>query len=156
MSARRKAAKGVRLQVGCKTPVYSSFLGWRGTAGDDLLEKLSTLTNGLEVPKMFQRKIFHVSLVFLTSFDGTYLSPHCHSREPNTPTVLAKHRIQFERGGTPPLSGSPPSLLCRSACSPFCEPGLDQVPDQTPIALCEREFICKASFHKYANTVVTR
>ena len=75
MSARRKAAKGVRLQVGCKTPVYSPFLGWRGTAGDDLLETRSTLTNGLEVPEMFQRKMFHVSLIFLTSFDGTYPSP---------------------------------------------------------------------------------
>jgi hypothetical protein len=46
-------------------------------------------------------------------------------------------------------------LLCRSACSSFCEPGLDQVPDQTPIALCEREFICKASFQKYSDTVMT-
>jgi hypothetical protein len=38
----------------------------------------------------------------------------------------------------PPLSDSLRSLLCRSACSPLCELGLDQVPDQTPIALCER------------------
>ena len=40
------------------------------------------------------------------------------------------------------------ALLCRSACSPLCELGLDQVPDQTPIALCEREFIRKARFQK--------
>jgi hypothetical protein len=28
------------------------------------------------------------------------------------------------------------------------------VPDQTPIALGERKLICKASFQKYANTVM--
>jgi hypothetical protein len=67
---------------------------------------------------------------------------------------------RFKWGGVPdpsvapPLSDSPPNLLCRSACSPFCEPGLDHVPDQTPIALREREFICKARFQKYADTVM--
>jgi hypothetical protein len=55
----------------------------------------------------------------------------------------------------PPLSDSLPSLLCPSACSPFCELFLGQVPDQTPIALCEREFICEAGFQKYADTVMT-
>jgi len=30
--------------------------------------------------------------------------------------------------------------------SPFCELGLDQMPDQTPIPLFEREFIRKAGF----------
>ena len=78
MSARRKAAKGVRMQPRVQNPCLFLVFGLEGhggTAGDDLLEKLSTLTNGLEVPKMFQRKIFHVSLVFLTSFDGTYPSP---------------------------------------------------------------------------------
>ena len=38
-------------------------------------------------------------------------------------------RIWFERGATPPLSDSPLRLLCRSACSPFCDLGRDQVPD---------------------------
>jgi hypothetical protein len=47
----------------------------------------------------------------------------------------------------------PTSLLCRSACGPFCELGLDQVSDQTPIALCEREFIGEASFQKCADTI---
>jgi len=63
--------------------------------------------------------------------------------------------------GRDPLSiRSPAPFRCtaslrRSACSPFCEPGLDQAPDQTPIALCKREFIRKASFQKYADTVMT-
>jgi hypothetical protein len=47
------------------------------------------------------------------------------------------------RSIAPPLSDS-----LRSACSPLCELGLDQVTDQTPIALCEREFIRKARFQK--------
>jgi hypothetical protein len=49
---------------------------------------------------------------------------------------------------------SSPNLLRRSAGSPFCDPFLDQAPDQTPIAFCERELVCKASFQKYAYTVM--
>ena len=78
MSARRKAAKGVRMQLRVQNPCLFLVLELEehgGTAGDDLLETRSTLTNGLEVPEMFQRKMFHVSLIFLTSFDGTYPSP---------------------------------------------------------------------------------
>ena len=40
----------------------------------------------------------------------------------------------------PPFSDSLRGLLCRSACSPLCELGLDQVPDQTPIALFRSAF----------------
>ena len=52
------------------------------------------------------------------------------------------------RQQAPPLSDSLRSFLCRSACTPLCALGLDQVPNQTPIALCEREFIRKARFQK--------
>ena len=59
----------LRVQNPCLFLVFG-LEGHGGTAGDDLLETRSTLTNGLEVPEMF-----HVSLIFLTSFDGTYPSP---------------------------------------------------------------------------------
>ena len=53
MSARRKAAKGVRMQLRVQTPVLFLVFGLEGhggTAGDDLLETRSTLTNGLRSP----------------------------------------------------------------------------------------------------------
>jgi hypothetical protein len=37
---------------------------------------------------------------------------------------------------------------------PLCEPCLGQVPDQAPIAFCERELVCKAGFQEYADTVM--
>src|SRR6516164_5669142 len=40
------------------------------------------------------------------------------------------------------------NVLCRGTCNPFCDSYLDQVPDQTPIALCEREFILYDRFPK--------
>jgi len=52
----------------------------------------------------------------------------------------------------PPLFGH--ALLCRSSCSSFCEPGLDQVPDQTAVAFCESQFVCQAGLQQYADTVM--
>lgn len=75
MSARRKVAKGVRCSLGAKPCLFLVFGMDGGTAGDDLREMPSTLTKGLEVPEMFQRKMFHGSRIFLISFDGTYPSP---------------------------------------------------------------------------------
>src|SRR3974390_463679 len=47
-----------------------------------------------------------------------------------------------------------PALLCRSSCSPFCEPCLDQVLDYTAVAFCECEFVCQAGLQQYAHTVM--
>ena len=81
-----------------------------------------------------------------------------HLRKMTDPEMLRFGQTSLLNGAEPqidpPLSDSPPSLLCPSACSPFCELFLGQVPDQTPIALCERELICEASFQKYADTVM--
>ena len=52
----------------------------------------------------------------------------------------------------PPLFGL--ALLCRSSCGPFGDLFLDQALDQTPIALCESEFVCQTSFQKYADAVM--
>jgi hypothetical protein len=65
MSARRKVAKGVRSNLGAKHLFIPRFwVGGAAGAGGDLREMPSTLTNGLEVSGMFQRKMFHVSRIF--------------------------------------------------------------------------------------------
>jgi len=71
MSAGRKVAKGVRCNWVQNPCSFLIFLleGHGGTAGDDLPEMPSTLTNGLEVPEMFQKKCF-MSVAFFEFVRG--------------------------------------------------------------------------------------
>ena len=61
MSARRKAAKGVRMQPRVQNPCLFLVFGLEGhggTAGDDLLEMPSTPTMGQKSLKCFKEKCF--------------------------------------------------------------------------------------------------